>query len=1076
MADNINLPNLVSHLAVNLDGTSGAIADASRQGSAMGSALGTGINRQLDDLLRNLPQVTIDGDSEPLDRDLARVHRQLAQLDGQRIGVDISVPDALRQLEELETHLQRIGDEHHDVNVRAATAAAARQLEELRLAARQVDDTDVDIDVDVDEDGPNRLIRVLTRTGAAGARAGLSIAGGMAKASAALGAVVPVAAGVVATLANIAPAAGVGVTALGAVQLASGTLKLSMIGVDDAISAALDPSKAKEFQEALEKLSPEAREFAEAVHEAAPELRKLQQQVQDRVFDGLADSLRETSKSVLPELRQGLLDTGDSLNLMGKGVLNAAKDLGESGTLHEAVASASKGLFNLSGVPGIVAKSLGQIAAAAGPSFERLTEAAAKGAEGIGEKLDKAFESGRMQEAIERAIDLIGDLVDIGGNIGSIFGSIFDAANVSGGGLIGTLETVTAALADAFASPEVQDGLSAIFETMSVIAETVAPLLVEALALIGPVLTEIAPPLQDLVRVLGEELLGLMPELQPVLIELAGAFVAIVEAIIPLLPPLAEIIGDLLPLLTFFLRGVAEIINGLVGPALMYFAEGVAIISGALRGWAGDTLRDYVIPIIQTFVALLNGDMTSAQQAAAGVTRRLVDSQIAAFTGLGQRVYSFAQGFVRDLTSGANSAALAFVGRVQRMLNEFAAYINQIPSIARERLAGLGSTLQSAGASLIRGFIDGIRSQIPSVQSILGGLTNSLPDWKGPKQKDAKILTPAGKLLIEGFIKGIDGTTAKLRSRLESITKALPANVKSGYGASLKKATKELEKLVTQRDKVIKKLADAEKKLAALRKAGAKAATDITEGILKDANIVQGNSLVNSVSAITVGLQQALKKTREFQANIEKLKKSGLRSDLLQQIADAGVDGGAATAAALAKATPAELKRINDLQAQLAKSATATGNTVGDALYAAGIRAAEGLVKGLQSQEAKIEKAMAKIAKNMLTTVKKVHKTKSPSRAFWAIGEMDGEGLRGGLLATTDRVRAAARTMAGAALDVTSGIGGALAVTPSGAQLASVYAGGGGGDTTNNFYLYESEASPDGIIRALSWRGLVGRR
>ncbi|MGI3198447.1 hypothetical protein ACRJ4B_16150 [Streptomyces sp. GTA36] len=88
---------------------------------------------------------------------------------------------------------------------------------------------------------------------------------------------------------------------------------------------------------------------------------------------------------------------------------------------------------------------------------------------------------------------------------------------------------------------------------------------------------------------------------------------------------------------------------------------------------------------------------------------------------------------------------------------------------------------------------------------------------------------------------------------------------------------------------------------------------------------------------------------------------------------------------------------------------------------------------------------------------------------------MDGEGLRGGLLATAGRVRAAARHVAGAALDVASGAGSLLTSTPSASQVAAVYAGPGrGGDQHNTFNLYGSEASPTGILRALSWRGLVG--
>src|SRR5690606_23227968 len=151
--------------------------------------------------------------SDPLDRDLARVHRQLAQLDGQRIGVDVSVGDALRQLEELETHLQRIGDQHPDVNVRAATAAAARQLEELRAAARQVDDTDVRIDAGVDAGRPSRRRGIRGRSPAVAGSAGGALAG-VGKAAAAIGAVVPVVGGVAQTLANVAPASAVAVTGL----------------------------------------------------------------------------------------------------------------------------------------------------------------------------------------------------------------------------------------------------------------------------------------------------------------------------------------------------------------------------------------------------------------------------------------------------------------------------------------------------------------------------------------------------------------------------------------------------------------------------------------------------------------------------------------------------------------------------------------------------------------------------------------------------------------------------------------------------------------------------------------------
>jgi len=1179
VADDINLPNLISHLAVTLDGLSGTVADAGRQGSSVGAALGGGIQRELQNLLAHLPTIDVDASTDEVDRDLARVRQQLDDLAGERIGVDVSITDALRRLEQLEPHLQRLSDTHPNINVQAVTRGALRQLEELRDAARRADDTDVQIDVDVDDERPRRLAGVLGRlTSVAGSAAGALA--GVGKAAAGLGAAAPLVAGVVQTLAQVGPAAGVAVTGLAAVKLAQGAVKLAAVGMEDALSAALDPSKAEEYAEALEKLSPEARKFAEAVHDAAPALRDMQQAVQNEVFRGLAGELERTGSKVLPILRTNLVSSGKALNDMAKGVSTSARELAETGTLGKALGSASKGLHNLSGIPGIVVTSLGQIGAAAGPSFERLTAAAGSAAEGIGKRLTKAYESGEMQDAIERAIDVLKDLLEVGGNVAKIIGSIFKAMPADGGGMVGVLQDVTAAIADVMNSAQVQGGLRELFQTMATIGTTVAPLLAQALLAIAPVVQALGPPVQTLVTALGTALTPIIKALGPVLQAVAVAAGELIVAVSPLLTMFGELITALLPIvLPLFqalsevfqeiapvLQEVADALLGALAPILaempgfvqpfadmlarlaqvllpvladliVQLAPGLAALGsafgelmvaaspilgafaklavliiemlmpviqplmGLITGLAtvlakilGGAITHVLVPILTFLGKLLTGDFSGAwamAKSAVGSAASWISEQATALgRWVGQGVGA-AIDWLRGMPARAGSA-LASLGRmiaapalaagkllVQAIRDSIAnavTWVKGLPGQARAALGSIGSVLWNAGKDLIQGFIDGIKSMVGSVKSTLGGITDSLTSWKGPPAKDARILTPAGRLLIEGFIRGINDSTAKLRSRLQSITKALPDNVKSGYGKTLKKATVELERLVARRDAVVKKLAAAQKKLDDLVKARSKAAADIRGGILDEANITTGHADVNSVSAITVGLQQAVKKTREFEDNIAKLEKAGLRSDLLQQIADAGVEAGGATASALAKATPAELARINQLQGQLAASATATGNTVGDALYGAGIRAAQGLVAGLKAQESAIEAAMRRIAESMLSVVKKVHKTRSPSRAFAWIGEMDGRGLADGFLASTDRVRAAARRMAGAALDVTSGLRGAVVAAPSAAQLAQVYAGGaGGGDRYITINLYGSDATPQGIVRELSWLGLVGR-
>ncbi|MFE3169334.1 hypothetical protein [Streptomyces sp. NPDC059224] len=1173
MPEDINLPDLVSHLNVDLGGLSGTIADAQRQGSSIGAALGAGVQRELRDLVSHLPEVQIDGNSTDLDRDLARVRREIEELSNQRIGIDIPIDQAIRRINELQPHIQRLSEQHPDINVQASTRQAAAQLDALLASARRVDGTNATVHVDVDEDRLSRLPGILGRiTSGLGSIGGIGATIG--KAAAGIGAIVPAAASVVTTLANVAPAGAIAVTGLAAVQLASGTVKLAAAGMGDALTAALDPSKADDYADALKKLSPEARQFAEAVHDAAPALHALQQEVQDKTFDGWSTQLQRTAKSVLPVLRQGVLSMATTLNQMGAGVLAAGKELADSGTLGRAIGSASKGLRNLAGVPGIVVRSLGQIGAAAGPSFEKLTGGAAGVVSTIGDKLSKAFASGGLQSAIEHAVDLIGQLLTVGVNVGKIIGNIFTAIPAGGGGLVGILGQVSAALADISSSPEVQSGLKAIFTTMSTLGATVAPLLAQALRAIAPVFTALGPPIQTLITALGGALSPIIDALGPVLVSAAGAVGALLTAVSPLLPVIGQLVAALLPALSPLLDGlttiftalapvvqvVADVLGdtltpilsqlpGLIGPLAAAFADiavkegpiladlltqlapsfvqlakslgdtlvqlgpllpqfvllgsqlfekiapylpsliqSIAQLAGILNTALVVTLQYLVIPALKALNILMSGDTPRATAAAGkamsilntivhtawnaitAYVRQKIDEAVKYIAGLPGRGAAALGGLAGSLSAKASQAGSSLLSALRSKLDAAVAEVRSIPGRARSALGSLGGVLVGAGASLISGFVAGIRSKIGAVQSTLQSLTGKLTDWKGPKAKDAKILTPAGKLLIEGFIKGITGTTAKLQSTLASITKALPANVRSGYGKVLAKATAELQKEVTKRDAVIKKLATAQKNLDSLISARSKAAGNITSGILQEANITTGHEDVNSVSSITVGLQQSLKAAQAFQANIAKLKKSGLRSDLLQQIADAGVEGGAATAAALAKATPAQLKQINDLQGKLSKAATATGNTVGDALYGAGIKAAQGLVAGLKSQEKAIEAMMRKIAENMLKTVKKTHKTHSPSRAFHDIGVMDGEGLRGGFQSMAAKIQAAYRSVAGGALDIA---GGALAV-PSGPQLAAVSAGAGRGGDVYHINLNGTRATPQDMIRELSWRGLVG--
>lgn len=404
-----------------------------------------------------------------------------------------------------------------------------------------------------------------TMTGVGSAAAGL--AGRLGPMLAQLGSAVPIVAGLAATLESIVPAATVAATGILAVVTVSSTLKLAMHGVGDAISAAFDPgTKPAELKEALAGLAPPARQFVLALRSLQPQLHALQQSVQGEVFAGLGAQMRTLASAVLPTLQVQLANAGMVLNGMASGAIDAATKLGRSGVLGRALDGVTNGLYDLQAVPGQVVTALGQLAAAGAPLFQRLTAAAGKAATGISAKLSAAFSSGGLSDAINTAVGVLKQLGTVIGNVGSIIGSVFKAAGTAGGSWLGILQDITGAMKTAFASPEVQGALGALFSTMRVLGQTVGPLVGQALKVLGPVLVALAGPAQVLVKALGAALQPVIKALGPVLLSAAQAVGALVVSLSPLLGVVGSLIAQLLPILTPVLDLLTSVFLDLAGP------------------------------------------------------------------------------------------------------------------------------------------------------------------------------------------------------------------------------------------------------------------------------------------------------------------------------------------------------------------------------------------------------------------------------------------------------------------------------------------------------------------------------
>ncbi|MFJ8192789.1 hypothetical protein ACIQ8D_23960 [Streptomyces sp. NPDC096094] len=193
----------------------------------------------------------------------------------------------------------------------------------------------------------------------------------------------------------------------------------------------------------------------------------------------------------------------------------------------------------------------------------------------------------------------------------------------------------------------------------------------------------------------------------------------------------------------------------------------------------------------------------------------------------------------------------------------------------------------------------------------IGSLVSALNSWRSIIQK-----ATSGK------------TESRLLKQLDSTGKKLMA-----YERQLTKASSSLQK--------------SKDRLDELRRAASQLRESIMNGVLASANITKnrgdGPVTPQSIMANLIGSRD---KASAFASALQQLQKKGVRSDLIEQIAEAGIDGGGLeTASAMLKASAKDIAMMNVLQRQIQDRAISAGETTSESVYGSQIKGQENLVK-----------------------------------------------------------------------------------------------------------------------------------
>ncbi|MBC1982771.1 tape measure protein [Listeria booriae] len=292
---------------------------------------------------------------------------------------------------------------------------------------------------------------------------------------------------------------------------------------------------------------------------------------------------------------------------------------------------------------------------------------------------------------------------------------------------------------------------------------------------------------------------------------------------------------------------------------------------------------------------------------------------------------------------------------------------------------------------------------------------------KAPKKKKsgfAKQIESAKKQMqsynssVRNLQDRINNTKAKIGDLGMDRKTAIQAAGLKSIQAFVNNETRKLNAIAKQRDTVTAKLKDANKKLADLVKDSQKYSQEIMEKTLDYASITNVAKTGVTGDKIKQALTDRYNNIKEFTTNIAKLRKMGVHNTIIQDIVEAGVDGGAAYAKALAVTDKKTISSINAMQNKVATASKSLGSTSADQMYKAGIDAAKGLVKGLDSQQKALDAAAKRVANTITSSVRKALKIHSPSRVMRDdVGRYIPQGIAAGIDADAKLVEKALQSI-----------------------------------------------------------------
>lgn len=224
---------------------------------------------------------------------------------------------------------------------------------------------------------------------------------------------------------------------------------------------------------------------------------------------------------------------------------------------------------------------------------------------------------------------------------------------------------------------------------------------------------------------------------------------------------LVEKTGEVWDWLVEKITGVAE--------SIVEFLTGVwDRVTGAVQA-AWDRVVELIDAAWQVVLDTIRGAITWVVELVEGLRERIG----AVFSAIRERLGGIVGGIATAISNAFENARKWAVEKfealrtgVEDKVEAVLKFVGDLPGKIKGFFSDAKNFLLNAGKNIVRGLIDGIDALWQKVKDKLSGLTDLIPDWKGPARVDKKLLTPAGRMIMDG----IDDRFPDLRGRLGDVS------------------------------------------------------------------------------------------------------------------------------------------------------------------------------------------------------------------------------------------------------------------------------------------------------------------